>query len=122
MNIRGKLSFVPSFLFPERLHCCCISYLFTAPTRRTTIITLQPCALNAEFQHFSVLRFNKISLLCGTTDSERGDRGVNSAREGDFLYSFIARWLFHFIAGSTVKPGLCGYFIELIKNCQFNFF
>jgi hypothetical protein len=36
-------------------------YLFTAPTCTTTIITLKPCALNAEFQHF-ILRFNKISL------------------------------------------------------------
>jgi hypothetical protein len=35
----------------------------TTPTCTTTIITLKPCALNAEFQRF-ILRFNKISLLC----------------------------------------------------------
>jgi hypothetical protein len=29
----------------------------------STIITLEPCALNAEFPDF-ILRFNKISLLC----------------------------------------------------------
>jgi hypothetical protein len=29
-----------------------------------TIITLVPCALNAELQHF-ILRFNKNFLLCG---------------------------------------------------------
>jgi hypothetical protein len=60
-NFGGKLSFILSFLFPERLHCCYI-YIFTAPTYATTIITLEPCALNAEFQHF-ILKFNKISLL-----------------------------------------------------------
>ncbi len=44
---------------------------FTAPTCTTTIITyLEPCALNAEFQHF-IPRFNKISLLCGP-HSKRG--------------------------------------------------
>jgi len=30
----------------------------------TTIICLEPCALNAEYQHF-ILRFIKMSLLCG---------------------------------------------------------
>jgi hypothetical protein len=46
-NFGGKLSFVLSFLFPERLHCR--YYIFTAPTCTTTIITLEPCALNVEF-------------------------------------------------------------------------
>jgi hypothetical protein len=53
MNFGGKLSFILSFLFPERLHCCYIS-----TNRTTTIISLEPCALNAGFQHF-ILRFNK---------------------------------------------------------------
>jgi hypothetical protein len=39
------------------------TYIFTAPSCTTTIITLEPCALNAEFQHF-IPRFNKISLVC----------------------------------------------------------
>jgi hypothetical protein len=39
------------------------TYIFSAPTCTTTIITLKPRALDAEFQHF-ILRFNKISLLC----------------------------------------------------------
>ncbi len=39
------------------------TYIFTAPTCTTTIISLKPCALDAEFQHF-ILRYNKISLLC----------------------------------------------------------
>jgi len=34
------------------------TYIFTARTCKTTIITLEPCALNAETQHF-ILRFNK---------------------------------------------------------------
>ncbi len=55
-------SLIVSFLFPEYLDCCYI-YIFTAPTSTTIIVTLEPCALNAEFQHF-ILRFNKISLLC----------------------------------------------------------
>jgi hypothetical protein len=36
--------------------------VFTAPICTTTIITLEPCALNAEFQHF-IPRFNKTSSL-----------------------------------------------------------
>jgi hypothetical protein len=41
------------------------TYLFTAaPNCTTTIISLEPCALNAEYQH-SILRFIKMSLLCG---------------------------------------------------------
>jgi hypothetical protein len=62
-NFGGKLSFIPSCPFPERLHCC-YRFFFTAPTCTSTIITLEPCALNAEFQHF-ILRYNKFSLLWG---------------------------------------------------------
>jgi hypothetical protein len=43
-----------------------------APACTTTLITLEPCALNAEFRHF-VLRFNKFHYFSDTT--ERGDRG-----------------------------------------------
>jgi hypothetical protein len=49
----GFLSFTLSFFFPR-----------VPPLARTctaTIIPLEPCALNAEIQHF-ILRFNKISL------------------------------------------------------------
>ncbi len=58
----------PCFLFPERLHSCYIyfhcSYMYNYYSQ------LEPCALNAEFQHF-IPRFNKTSLLCGT-HSKRG--------------------------------------------------
>ncbi len=56
-NFGSKLSFILSFHFPERLHSCYI-YIFTAPTCTIPTITLEPCAVNAEFQHF-ILRFNK---------------------------------------------------------------
>ncbi len=49
------------------------TYIFTAPTCTIIIIVLEPCALNAETQHF-IPRFNRISLLC-EPHSKRGDRG-----------------------------------------------
>ncbi len=48
----------------------------------TTIITLEPCALNAEFQNF-ILGFNKLPYIADTT--ERVDRRRKDAqRQGDF--------------------------------------
>ncbi len=47
------------------------TYIFTAPNCTITVISFEPRALNAEFQHFIselqrfILRFNKMSLLCG---------------------------------------------------------
>ncbi len=40
------------------------TYIFTDPTCKATIFSLEPCALNVEFQHFNA-KFNKISLLYG---------------------------------------------------------
>jgi hypothetical protein len=37
------------------------------PTCITTIITLEPCALNAGFHHF-ILRFNKFSYFADTIE------------------------------------------------------
>jgi len=48
-NFGGRLRFILSFLFSERLYCCYI--YFTAPTCTITIVTLEPCALNAEFHN-----------------------------------------------------------------------
>jgi hypothetical protein len=56
----------PSFLPPQSFFLSASTaapYIFTAPSYTTTIITLELCAKNAEFQQF-ILRFNKISLLC----------------------------------------------------------
>jgi hypothetical protein len=61
-NFGGKLSFIPSFLLPERLRCCYI-YLHCSSLYRY-LITLEPCALNAQFQDF-IPRFNTIFLICG---------------------------------------------------------
>jgi hypothetical protein len=47
INFGGKLSFILSFLFPERLHCCCI--YFPPLLTIITMISVEPCALNAEF-------------------------------------------------------------------------
>ncbi len=59
------------------------TYIFIAPTCRTTEITLESYALNAEFQHF-IPRFNKISSLYGYT--ERWVWGWKEAqRQGDFM-------------------------------------
>jgi hypothetical protein len=53
------------------------TYIFTSLNCTTTIISLRPRALNAEFQHF-ILRFNKMDT------TERGDRGWKEAqRQGD---------------------------------------
>jgi hypothetical protein len=60
-NFGGNLCFILCFFFPERLHCL-LHDIFNAPTWTTTIISLKPCALYAEFQHF-ILRFSNISLL-----------------------------------------------------------
>jgi hypothetical protein len=38
------------------------TYIFITPTCIIIIINLEPCALNAEFQHF-IKRFNKIFIL-----------------------------------------------------------
>ncbi len=52
-----------SFISPESAYTAA-TYIFIAPTCRTNIISLEPYALNAEFQHF-IPRFNKISSLYG---------------------------------------------------------
>ncbi len=73
-NFGGKLSFIFRFLFLERLHCCYI--IFTARTCTTITIILEPCALNAEFQHF-ILRFNK-NFLTLQRPLEEGKMGGQS--------------------------------------------
>jgi hypothetical protein len=59
-----------------------VTYIFTTPTCTTTVITLEPCALNAEFQHF-ILKFNNFITL--QIPLREGDRGWKQAqRQGDF--------------------------------------
>jgi hypothetical protein len=70
------------------------TYIFSIPTCTTTIITLEPCALNVEFQHF-ILNFNKVSLLCGyLTPSMWG------IPQNVFLYCLTpSRW--------SIPPNVC---------------
>ncbi len=64
--------------------CTAATYIFTAPTCTTTIISLEPCALNAEFQHF-IPRVDNFPYFVDTT--ERGDakaKEIGGEMEGDF--------------------------------------
>jgi hypothetical protein len=92
-----------SFHFPERLHRCCI-YFHCSSVYTAIIITLEPCTLNAEFQHF-IPRFNKISLLYryrwkrgwGWKEARRqGDFRDNSTREWNFEFFFLLNLTEHF--------------------------
>ncbi len=108
------VSFALSF-FLERLHPL-VLHIFSLllPVCTTIRITLEPCALNAEFQHF-ILRFNKISLLWGHT--ERGDkRGVwkqapkRGWRQGDFLDNSIHLISFPFLS----------FLVQMFWSCNLN--
>jgi len=57
-----------------------------APTYKGTIISLEPCALNAHFQYF-ILRYNKISLLYGYP-WKKGLRWKEAQSQGDFTNNF----------------------------------
>ncbi len=72
--------FDPCFLFPERLHCCHIYFHCSYPYNYYNYP--EPCALNAEFQHY-IHRFNKISLLWGP-HSKRG-QGVKGGPKTGWL-------------------------------------
>jgi hypothetical protein len=58
-------------LYKEIIVSTGVTYIFSAPTCTTTIIILEPCALNAEFEHF-IPRLIKFPYFTDTT--ERGDR------------------------------------------------
>jgi hypothetical protein len=78
-NFGSKLSFILSFFFFFFLSAStATTYIFTGPTCTTDIITLEPCALNAEFQHF-ILRLIKFPYFADTT--ERGDRGESRPKD-----------------------------------------
>jgi len=82
INFGGKLSFIPSFLFPERLHCCYI--YFPCSTSTTTILSLETCASNAEFEHFvlrcSISYWDLIKCPYFADTTERGDGGWKEAQ------------------------------------------
>jgi hypothetical protein len=103
-NFGGKLSFIPSFLFPERLHCCYIyfhhSYLYNNYNYSRT--------LNAEFQHL-ILSFNKISLLCR--------EGIGGERERDFRDDFII-WTKNGYEFSSIERRAIYFFIHLQEGYE----
>jgi hypothetical protein len=95
-NFGGKLSFIVSFLCPERIRCC---YIYFHRSCTTTIISLEPCALNAEFQHFiSYWDLIKFHYFADTAERKR-DTGWKTAlrtvlRQGDFRdYSIGPCWV-----------------------------
>ncbi len=57
----------------------------TAPTCKATIISLEPCALNADFQHF-IPRFNK--NFCFMDTPERRVGGERRPKGRDFTNNF----------------------------------
>jgi hypothetical protein len=77
-NFGGKLSSILSFLFPEtkdriELASTAATYIFIAPTYTSTIITLEPCALNAEFQHFILSLWKPLKeVIPGESRKNRG--------------------------------------------------
>jgi len=84
----GKLSFILSFLFPERLHCCYIhfhcSYLYNCYNYFRTL-----CIPHRDW--------TKFSYFADTT--ERGHRGVKAGpkrgwRQSDFTDNSILSWFF----------------------------
>jgi hypothetical protein len=66
------------------------AYVFTAPTCKTTINGLEPCALNADFQH-SIPRFNKFFLLYGGFGVKRRPKDINMN-----IFEKIVSWNFIF--------------------------
>jgi len=91
------------------------TYTLTATTCTTNINSLDPCALNAEFQHFvpsySISYCDLIKCLYFADTTERGDRGWKEAqRLGEdrvtlrrTLLSYMNIWI---IEGSTMAPKL----------------
>jgi len=140
---RGELSNAPSFFFRYKLSFILFwsplsfflsastaarYYTFTAPpTCTTTIITLEPCALSAEFQHF-IPRFNQISLPLRTWLKE-GDRGGERRPKDSYKLSFILFWspLSFFLSASTAAryytftdPPTCTTTIITLEPCALN--
>jgi hypothetical protein len=91
INFGSKTEFLHVFSFSSAPPLL-LRISFTAPNCTTTIISLEPCALNAEYEQF-ILRFIKRSLLYWdllkglyfADTTERGDRGwkEEAQRQGE---------------------------------------
>ncbi len=75
----GELSFILSFLFFFSASTVTAN-IFTAPACKATIISLEPYALNADFQHF-IPKFNKIFLLYGYPFERRSFGGERRPKD-----------------------------------------
>jgi hypothetical protein len=64
------------------------------------MLTLEPCALNAEFQHF-ILRYNQISLLWGYHPK----RGWGEERVNLWItvHDFLGKFYIIFLLGFNIK-------------------
>jgi hypothetical protein len=89
IDFGGKLSFILSFLFLNAANAA--TCIFTAPNCITNVLSLEPRALNGEFEHFilscsSVPYWDLIKCLYFADTTERGDRGWKEAqRQGYFM-------------------------------------
>ncbi len=93
----GTSVFVVNWVSP------CLPFFFSASitTCKATIISLEPCALNADFQHF-ILKFNKISLLYGYP-WKNGLGWKEAQRQGDFTDNFSI----YTYTPQNIHPGSC---------------
>ncbi len=90
MDFDGLLSFTLSFFFPDCLHCCyidCCCYI-DFHCSYSYYNSLEPCPLNAEFQHFvlsfSISYWDLIKFPYFTDTTKRAVRGWKEAqRQGE---------------------------------------
>jgi len=80
----GELRFTLSLLF--------LSASITAPTCKATIINLEPCALNADFQHF-ILKCNEFPYFMDIP--ERRVRGERRPKDSVTLQIILGFTLTH---------------------------
>jgi hypothetical protein len=74
-------------VFPFSLAPPLLLHIFSlVPTSNSTIISLEPCALNADFQHF-IPKLNKISLFYGYP-WKKGLGWKEAQRQGEFTNNY----------------------------------
>jgi hypothetical protein len=102
----STLSFILFFLFHECFHYYYM-YIFNSQTCTIIIITLEPCALKVEFQHF-ILKFNIRKLFLANT-IERGDKGWKKAQKHS--ENRVTLWI----------DLICDFFLVTKTSCTTNF-
>jgi hypothetical protein len=81
------------------------TYIFTALTQTIIIVTLEPCTLNAEFQHF-ILHLIKFPYFADTT--ERGETGPKTGwRQGAFTDNSNHMNSFHLVKSQNLTNYCC---------------